>query len=521
LFLSKFIAYNLLLLLLLTAIPVKGQDSTVSLAYKKNRQNNRIMYFYQPDLAYQLWQQFNLMKKANEGDPLAQHELGLRYLLGQGIVADTIKGAYWVEKAASFKLAAACFNYGILLLNGWGVKWNPFKAFNNFMIAADDGMPAAEYIVGLIYTDNLIVKRNWSLAYTWVKKAADQDYKDAKEMLVELKSKIPASELHEQKDTTAYADKKTNNSTNRSFASSMGLVYIDFDSIGDTTQTVSDKMIIEDLRHEGNEKLADTLGIKDIKDSTLKIDKTRIDFLKRYADAGSPEALTLLGRMYEKGDYGFPKKSIVTASAYYVRATKLDNPRAPFLLYELGKNAGYFNYLKSLVDKNDPEAMFVWYGLHSLGFSNNITDGDAFNLLTKAAKKDYIPAIIELGLDYYTGKYVTTDKKKGMDLWEKALSLGSTEAKIRLITSRLFSGNDTSKVSDDLNFLEVAANDGSILAQAALANLYENGIGVKESIAEAVKYYRYAAQRGNRYAYNQLVRLYNSIRPNDPQFQTN
>ncbi|HSP86727.1 MAG TPA: tetratricopeptide repeat protein, partial [Ignavibacteriaceae bacterium] len=171
---------NKIFIILLTGliIPINSfaQDSTTSLAYKSTKPNKKPVPFYQPDLAYKIWQQFNLIREANAGDAFAQHELGLRYLLGDGVIADTLQGAVWIKKAADQKLTSAIFNYGILQLNGWGVQWNPFEAFKSFLIAAESGMAQAQHIVGLFYTDNLIVKRDWALAYKWVKKAAEKDY---------------------------------------------------------------------------------------------------------------------------------------------------------------------------------------------------------------------------------------------------------------------------------------------------------------------------------------------------------
>jgi TPR repeat protein len=57
-----------------------------------------------------------------------------------------------------------------------------------------------------------------------------------------------------------------------------------------------------------------------------------------------------------------------------------------------------------------------------------------------------------------------------------------------------------------------------VLAQVALGYAYENGIGVELNKSEAVKYFRFAAQRGNRFAYEELKRIYDEIRPNDSQF---
>jgi uncharacterized protein len=139
---KNFQLFSVLVLILFLFNEGFAQDTTSSLAFKKNRPRTvRGGFFYQPDLAYQMWQQFNLTREANSGNVLAQHELGLRYLLGEGIAADTIKGAYWIHKAAEKGLTAASFNYGILLINGWGVNWNPFAAYKYFLDAANDGMP--------------------------------------------------------------------------------------------------------------------------------------------------------------------------------------------------------------------------------------------------------------------------------------------------------------------------------------------------------------------------------------------
>lgn len=281
-----------------------AQDSTESLAFKDTKPGVQRRLFYRPELAYQIWQHFKLIQKANEGDVLAQHELGLRYLFGEGFPADTVKAAYWIKKAADKGLAAACYNFGILLNNGWGVKWNPFHAFNYFMTAAKDGMPQAEQVVGLIYTDNLIVKRNWSKAYIWVKKSAEQDYKPAKTILAEFRKRINVSSLD-----TAAADKNikenqivtSNNSINSSLNSTLGLVYIDFHTLRDTAAKINDKLLIEDLLHPGNEKLTKAMGLSDTKDSSFSFDSTSLALLQKFAENGSPEALTLLGRFYEKG----------------------------------------------------------------------------------------------------------------------------------------------------------------------------------------------------------------------------
>ncbi|MFO7444947.1 MAG: tetratricopeptide repeat protein [Ignavibacteriaceae bacterium] len=504
-----------------------AQDTTQSLAFKKNKPRKRTNLFYQPDLSYQIWQQFNLIKEANAGDPLAQHELGIRYLLGDGMKADTTLGAYWIKKAAGKKLPAAAFNYGILLLNGWGVEWNPFMAFDQFKTAANDGMPAAQHIVGLFYTDNLIVKRDLKTAYVWLKKAADTDFEPAKKPLEEISKKIDTASIDTSaiKRQIASENSKSNidikDKGNNSISSSLGLVFIDFDAAADTTVKIESETLLEDLNYIGNKQLTENIYINspDGKDSTLSFDSLDVSLVLKFAENGSPEALTLLGRFYEEGKYF--KQDLITASAYYIRAMRMDSPRAPFLLYEMIKAGNYYAQLRQKVDNNDAEAMFVWHGLHTLGFDNRIAERDALNLLTKSASLRYLPAMSELGLSYYTGKTGDEDKSKAISIWKDAERLGSKEAKVRIETAIIFDTGNPGQYQYSFEELLEAAEDGSLLSQVSLAYCYETGKGTKMSMAEAVKYYRYAAQRGSQYAYKELQRIYDSVRPDESIYNIN
>ena len=249
---DKTIFKSVLLFLLFISLNmlIFSQDSTISLAFKKNRPYKNNPYFYQPDLSYQILQQFKLVQLANSGDPLAQHELGLRLLTGDGIVADTVTAVYWIKKAASQKLTAAMHNYGVMLINGWGTEWNPFTAYEYFLSAAEAGMSQAQYVVGILYTDNLIVRRDWNKSYYWIKKSVDGGYEPAKEVLIELSSKVS----NEFKDSVAqnkfsYLSSKDfkDEEISNNIQPSVGLVFIDFNSELDTIRGFNDDVLLNDL----------------------------------------------------------------------------------------------------------------------------------------------------------------------------------------------------------------------------------------------------------------------------------
>ena len=503
--------------------PGFAQDSTKSLAFKDDHPYIKAPYFYRPDFGYQIWQQFKLTREANSGDVLAQHELGLRYLLGEGVAADTAKAVYWIKKAADQNLASAKYNFGILLINGWGVDWNPFSAFKYFMEAARAGMIQAQYIVGILYTDNLIVKRDFNYAFYWVRKSSDEGYKPAKEVINKLKPEISLSVVD---SITALEDKKPKNDIipieeddNANLSSPVGLVFIDFKSGGDTITAISDSMLIRDLRYADVDSLNTKFKLDSLK-SLVELTKPEIlDKLIEFANNGCPEAQTILGKMYESG-LAFKRNQIISAS-YYFQALRNDSQKASYLLWKMSKSKEFIKSVQALAQQNNAEAMFVWYGLNSINFDNQIAMNDALNLLQKASNQNYIPAIIELGLDYYTGKYSVEDQQKGLALWNKAENLGSIEAKVRILSSSIHDQTDPENLKYIFKELKDAAENGSVLAQVSLAYCYENGIGTSKSKSNSVEYYRNAAQRGNQYAYRELERLYDEIRPDDPEFRLN
>ena len=63
-----------------------------------------------------------LEREAKNGVPNAQFILGNMYHLGDGVVQDYEKAAYWYEKAANNGEIAAQLNLGILYYQGKGVK---------------------------------------------------------------------------------------------------------------------------------------------------------------------------------------------------------------------------------------------------------------------------------------------------------------------------------------------------------------------------------------------------------------
>ncbi len=482
-----------------------GDRRARSLALKDPPASHGLIHVPPDNSAEEMWDEFLLVQHANSGDPVAEHQLGLRYLLGKGFFADTVRAAEWIGKAARKNLLTARYNYGILLNNGWGVRWNPFEAFSNIRYAARKGLTDAEYVYGLFFAENLVVPRNIDSAVRWIRAAADSGFAPAVQTLAEMKHRgIHQAEGKEGKDsgTTQAA------STPQSY---LQPIFLDFST--DSLPPVHDSTLLREalMTAHGGKEEPDSGTI----DSTLTADV--LQQLRAAADEGSPEALTMLGRIFERGR-GVPRDAI-EAAAYYLRAARFDSPRAPAFLWEIVRDDRFFVLLKERVDHGSAAAEFLWSGLVDLGFDNHLTDQQALAMLEDAARQNYPDAVVQLALCYYTGKWVKKDQRRGAELLERARRLGSNEADIRICLTTLHQGERDPDAEACIYRLAQHSGKGSLLAQSTLGYCYEQGLGVSADTSKAVSILRQSAERGSKIAFGELRDLYDALRPAETEFQ--
>lgn len=513
------IIFVFLISLLVINIPNLAQDSTRSHAFKNANPQNDIYPLVKPQTnPYPLMAGYLLRKKANEGDPLAQHELGLRLLLGKGFAKDSISAVYWVKKAVEKNLTVARFNYGIMLNSEIATEWNPFEAYWHFRFGAENGMAQSQYIYAVFFTDNLVVTRNLTDAYKWFKKSAENGFEPANEALNQLKEMGIQDILLDEKEESAAKDSLQNITIHSSHnISNYGIELDLFDFGSDSLSEEDERKQIRSLLSKKGTELRKHLGVSDTLNLSYLSDTSGIGIIEFAVSTGSPEALLLSGRSLEEGI--LTKRNLILAAEKYLRAYRLGSRKAAEYLFRLTKDNHFFEALKKEVDRENDTAMFVWAGLVALGFDFRITNDQAFELLMKSVKMKNTFAIIEAGLCYYNGSLVEKDSLKAMQMWELADSLGNKEARIRIIFSRIKDQSaQVKQMKFDIEYLHTASEEGSVLAQALLAYCYENGIGLKRSKASAVNLYRSAAHRGNEAAYSSLKKMYDDVRPDDDEF---
>jgi TPR repeat protein len=491
----------------------KQEPHANSPVYKDYKEPDSTSLFKRTNDSYELYKSYDLIKEANQGNPRAQHELAVRYLLGQGFPCDTLKSLYWTKKAADLGLPEARYNLGIFLNNGWGIEWNPFKAYEQFKIAAESKMPDAQYVLGLMYLDNLVVPRDYRKAFLNIRDAAKKGYKLAIDILQEIvknpvefgldSAEIRSVKLEERKPVSVSAVNPA-----------LGVNYMDFRP--DSLSKTDDITLLKEVLREGSDELKFALGKVVVRDTSLVADISIIKTIQEAAENGSPEAQTLLGRCYEKG-IGL-KKDLLQAAVQYIRAVRLDSRRAPKLLLVLLSRPEFYKQLNAMINAKRAGAYFIYAGLVALHYNSQVTEPEALRMLEAASEVKYVPAIIEMGLCYYTGNMTRQDKNKAITIWKQAAELGSSEARVRIAIANVQEHFIYQDSTESIKVLREAAEAGSLLAEMALAYCYETGTGIQQDRLNALHLYKVCTQRGSQGAYRALKRLYDGIRPDKKEF---
>lgn len=512
--LSTVLIKNIFLLCLIPSL-LFSQDTTKSAALKYNVPQRRGPLVKPIRSSYPLLAGYLLQQEAYKEDPFAQHELGLRYLLGIGFPKDTLKASYWIKQAAIKKIPSASFNYSIVLLEGIGAEWNPFEAYEHTLFAANSGMPEAQYSLGLFYSDNFVLNKNLDETYRWMKKSFENGYEPAGEVIKNLKEMgvNPTDSKEEDTIPIVFDDSNASYRPTAILENNLELDFYEFalDTLSDENSSTQLKKLLD----KDKEKLINHLGVRSIYNSGK--DTSGLGILLAAANNGSPEALLLLGRMHETG-IGVAKDS-VEAAAYYIKSYRLGGYKAAEFLVKMVRNNKFYNNLKKKVDKKNAQAMYVWAALTGLGLDFSITEKQVFEFMKKASELNYLPAIVEMGLIYYNGVITKKDTSRALQYWRKAESMGSIEAQIRIDLLLILESKNDEIIKKAFKDLKKISDSGSITALGMLAFCYETGSGTKTNKALAAKLYRTAMYRGNETAYFRLKNMYDEIRPKDDIFQ--
>jgi len=132
---------------------------------------------------------------AEQGDAIAQLNLGFMYEKGWGVPKNYREAAHWYRKAALQGDAMAQFNLGFMYEKGWGVPKNYREAFRWYRKAADTGHAKAQGNLGVMYASARGVPKDNVQAYMWMSLAAVAGNKIAAENLEILEKRMTPAQV--------------------------------------------------------------------------------------------------------------------------------------------------------------------------------------------------------------------------------------------------------------------------------------------------------------------------------------
>ncbi|KAI8140219.1 hypothetical protein BJV82DRAFT_624311 [Fennellomyces sp. T-0311] len=211
-----------------------------------------------------------------------------------------------------------------------------------------------------------------------------------------------------------------------------------------------------------------------------------IQYYRKAANLGDPPAMYKLGMILLKGLLG-QSKNPREGISWLKRASQSADQDLPHALHELG-----LAYEKE-------------------GIPSVIPDQDySRDLFTQAAQYGYAPSQFKLGLAYENGFLnCPIDPRRSIAWYSKAAEQGHLEAELSLSGWYLTGAEGILKQSDTEAYLwaRKAADKGYSKGEYAVGYYTETGIGVRQNLEEAKKWYLRAAGQNNKRAMQRLAEL--------------
>ena len=124
-----------------------------------------------------------LKAKANNGDVVAQYNLGVAYDNGKGVEQSKSQAVYWYKKAAEQGNAKAQYKLGIAYYYGKGVEQSNYQAAYWWKKAAEQGNADAQFLLGAAYYYGGVVYKS----QYWLRKACNNHNNEACNLLNKIK----------------------------------------------------------------------------------------------------------------------------------------------------------------------------------------------------------------------------------------------------------------------------------------------------------------------------------------------
>ncbi|WP_085583753.1 MULTISPECIES: tetratricopeptide repeat protein [unclassified Pseudomonas] len=389
-------------------------------------------------------------------NPFAEAYLSDRLFNDAGVRKDTARAVGLAQKSFpalqkwcdESQVVAACFYLGEMYDTGVFVGADQKKAFQFIKFSADRGYQRAYNFLGSMYLDGEGVEGNKEIARIWLRKAAGLGNSFALYLL---------AQSYQSEDDGKYLDYLTQSAGRRrpEAQTELSIVY----RAGSLVPRDNEK-----ARHLLEDSLVDT----------------------------NPESFGLLGTYYELGAEGYPK-DLAKARSLYKNGAEYGSPNAMnsyglTLLYGRGGNKDESEALKwfeKSAKAGSASAKSSLGMLYEQGVAVAKNISTAIEYYVEAAKDNDVYAIERLFNIYRYGLGVPVDKveaRKWVDL-----GVATQDAHLTFVAGYFIF--EDSSAAKGIEMLEKAVSLGSAEAANVLGTIYEEGTAVSPDMAAASRYY--------------------------------
>jgi TPR repeat protein len=152
-----------------------------------------------------------LLPAALKGNPVAQHRIGVMYVMGQEVPTDYAEATRWFRKAAEQGQGESQYSMGLRYLWGQSVAQDDKEAARWLKLAADQGVAPAAAALKNRYANGEGVPRDLVEAYKWGLLAGGQGDPTTSDInLTDLEGKLTSDQLAQaQRRAKAFVPKRT------------------------------------------------------------------------------------------------------------------------------------------------------------------------------------------------------------------------------------------------------------------------------------------------------------------------
>ena len=477
------------------------------------------------------------LKKAEQGNAIAQSNLGYMYSTGQGVTQDYKQAVYWYKKAAEQGNADAQLNLGsIYFFDVGGAPQDYKQSFYWYKKAAEQNDIFAHTVISLMYYLGRGTLQNLEQFIYWgtqaKKKSTGREGWTAVENPEERAAAAPVTntddwvEVENPEEWTAVESEPTGREG-----------WITVEDIEEWTAVESEPtgregwITVEDIEEwtpvetkpTGREgwSLAENQDgwVSDEPEAASQGHKQAFSWLKKSAKNDDAFAQTIIGVMYGAGEV-IPENDKLCKFWLKKAAEQGFSLAQAFLglLYAKEKeilqerNLAEF-WLKKAAEQGDTLSYFFLGSMYYSGQGVPKNHKQSFYWYEKAAKQGFSVAQYELGEMYYYGQGVPKNYKQSFYWYEKAAEQGNDDAQYELGKMN-YSGQGVPKnYMKAVSWFKKSAEQGNIYAQIDLGEMYYSGEDISQDYKQALYWLKKGAEQGYigpTYAWAMLVDMYSN-----------